>query len=212
MNMVSRPDDSALKDSDGPQLITAARKAIEHFLQTARIETPSELLNDPRFEQRLGCFVTLKMNDMEKSLRGCIGFPEPTHKISEALPKAAIFAATEDPRFPAVVSDELEALLVEVSVLTRPIRVGVKNPEHVPSSIDVGVDGLILKWPFGSGLLLPQVALEQNWNVYEYLGNLSLKAGAAPDQWRSPESVIYKFKAQIFQEMSPRGPVHFKSD
>lgn len=210
--MVSRSDNSTLLESDGPQLVAAARKAIAHYLQTSRIEIPSELLKDPRFDQRLGCFVTLKMNDTEKSLRGCIGFPEPTHKLSEALPKAAIYAATDDPRFPAVVYDELEALLVEVSVLTRPSRVDVLNPEELPSSIDVGTDGLVLKWPFGSGLLLPQVALEQDWDVHEYLENLSLKAGATPDQWRSRESVIYKFKAQVFQETSPKGPVYFKSD
>ena len=204
--------DSKLAESDGPKLITAARIAITHFLETSRIRIPPELLTEPRFEQRLGCFVTLKTNDAEKSLRGCIGFPEPMYKLSEALPKAAIYAATEDPRFPAVVSDELDALLVEVSVLTRPIRIDVQNSEELPPSIDVGSDGLILEWSFGSGLLLPQVAREQNWNAYEYLDNLSLKAGAMPDQWRSRESVIYKFKAQVFEETWPKGPVHFKSD
>jgi uncharacterized protein len=203
--LVAIKTDSTFSASDGSLLIGAARSAISGFLKARKVVVPPELLADPRFDQKLGCFVTLKQKT-DHSLRGCIGFPEPTHKLHQALSMAAIYAATEDPRFPPITSDELEHLLLEVSLLTQPEMVPV-SPSERASVVKIGVDGLILKWAFGSGLLLPQVATEQNWNAREFLQNLSLKAGADPYQWERPDSVLYKFRSHIFQETSPNGPV-----
>ena len=193
--------------SDGHLLIKSARESITKFLESQKIVTPNGMSIDPRFDQKLGCFVTLKRDDKERSLRGCIGFPEPFYKLVRALPEAAVYAATEDPRFPSVVLSELNSLLVEVSVLTKPVRIVVENPKDIPKKIRVGVDGLIMKWSLGSGLLLPQVALEFNWNAWEFLENLSLKAGAPSNQWSTAGSNIFKFQAQVFQEVSPNGDV-----
>ena len=193
--------------SDGPILIQSARESITKFLESQKIAIPNRMSIDPRFERKLGCFVTLKRDDKERSLRGCIGFPEPFYKLLEALPEAAVCAATEDPRFPSVVLSEMNSLLVEVSILTEPVRINVENPKDIPKKIHVGVDGLILKWSFGSGLLLPQVALEFNWDAKEFLENLTLKAGAPPNQWSTVGANIYKFQAQVFQETSPNGDV-----
>jgi uncharacterized protein (TIGR00296 family) len=203
--LVAEETDSGFSASDGSLLISAARSAISSFLRARKVVVPAELLADPRFDQKLGCFVTLKLKT-DHSLRGCIGFPEPSHKLHQALSMAAIYAATEDPRFPPVRSAELEHLLLEVSLLTQPEKVEVAPSERA-SVVKVGFDGLILRWPFGSGLLLPQVATEQDWNAKEFLQNLSLKAGANPDEWERPESILYKFHAHVFQETSPNGPV-----
>ena len=189
-----------LDESDGPILTTAARDAISTFLETGRRTIPAELNSDPRFKRKLGCFVTLKEKDSEKSLRGCIGFPEPVYELSRGLTNAAIEAATGDPRFPPVTRNELPKLSLEVSVLTKPVLIEVKAQTDLPKKIDVGKDGLIMKWTFGSGLLLPQVATEFNWNAEDFLLNLSMKAGAPPDQWLVPGTLVYKFNALIFGE------------
>ncbi len=192
---------------DGKLLISLARDSIEEYLSNSRLTILTKIANDPRFEIKLGCFVTLKKNDSEKSLRGCIGFPEPVFKLAKALPQAAVAAATEDPRFPPVRHEELGELLTEVSVLTVPRQVQVKSQKDLPKLIEPGRDGLILKWTYGSGLLLPQVAKEYKWDSEEFLSNLSMKAGAPPDQWLVPDSLIYKFHAQVFGERSPNGEV-----
>ncbi len=199
-------------DSDGHLLIGAARESIVTFLESRKISTPRTLRDDPRFDQKLGCFVTLKNNDETGSLRGCIGFAEPVYKLKQALPSAAVYAATEDPRFPPVVLVELKSLLVEVSILTKPVEIKFEDPKELPEKIQVGVDGLIMKWSFGSGLLLPQVAPEYHWNSIEFLRNLSLKAGAPSNQWLLPGTVIYKFGALVFQESSPLGQVVLASN
>ncbi|MDG6924023.1 MAG: TIGR00296 family protein [Nitrososphaerota archaeon] len=193
-------------EKDGDLLVSAARESIRTYFKTSRIQAPDSVSKDTRFEKKLGCFVTLKENDLEKSLRGCIGFPEPMYKLAKALPESAVSAAVHDPRFRPIRAGDLQSLLVEVSILTKPSLIRVDHKE-IPQSIVIGRDGLIIKWEYGAGLLLPQVAAEFNWNAEEFLCNLSMKAGASPDQWQSPSSMIYKFHAQVFQEISPNGNV-----
>lgn len=192
---------------DGELFVRSAREAVRTFLTRHEIVIPESLRNDPHYQSKLGCFVTLKCNDSENSLRGCIGFPEPVYKLSQALTEASIDSATEDPRFQPVTLDELDSLLVEVSVLTTPSLIEVKSQKELPSQINIGKDGLIMRWSFGSGLLLPQVATEQKWDAVEFLCNLSMKAGATPDQWLVPGTQIFKFQAQIFKEEEPNGKI-----
>lgn len=191
---------TAFDERDGTLITGVARSAISAFLETGKREIPSVITKDPRFDQKLGCFVTLKQDDAEKSLRGCIGYPEPVYRLSKALTNAAVEAATGDPRFPPVKLRELQKLLLEVSLLTRPVQINVDKQIDLRRKIDVGKDGLIMKWAFGSGLLLPQVATEYKWTAEEFLCNLSMKAGAPPDEWLVPGTMVFKFGAQVFEE------------
>ena len=194
-------------DRDGPPLIAASREVIENYLETKRVIAPSWFSTDARFEQKRGCFVTVKLNDSEKSLRGCMGFPEPVYALKKALPDASVSAATADPRFPPVKKKEIDNLLLEISLLTPPIQLGCIQACDLPQKIEIGIDGLIMKWTYGSGLLLPQVATEYGWNAEDFLCNLSVKAGAPPDQWLVPGTMIFRFRVQIFSESSPKGTV-----
>jgi uncharacterized protein len=194
-------------ESEGRALISIAREAISSYVNSGKVSVMDGMLADHRFQQKMGCFVTLKKDDAEKSLRGCIGFPEPIFPLSKALQDAAVAAATEDPRFSPLKKGELESLLVEVSLLTNPMQIVVSDPREFPRKIEVGKDGLIMRWTFGSGLLLPQVASEYNWDAEEFLCNLSMKAGAPPDQWLVPGTLVYKFRAEVFEEISPKGAV-----
>jgi hypothetical protein len=58
-----------------------------------------------------------------------------------------------------------------------------------------------------SGLLLPQVPVEQKWNSESFLHNLCLKAGISPKSWKNKSCKIYKFQAQIFSEKTPNGEI-----
>jgi uncharacterized protein len=190
---------------DGKIFVASARESISTYLDQQIVKISGALLADLKYSQKLGCFVTLR--DAQNSLRGCIGFPEPTYQLSKSLTQAAIYAATDDPRFPTVNKKELDQLTIEVSVLTPPRNIGAKDPREYLEKVVIGKHGLILKWPYGSGLLLPQVPVEEKWNVEEYLSNLSMKAGAMPDQWLLPETQIQSFEAEVFEEIQPGGQV-----
>ena len=50
------------------------------------------------------------------------------------------------------------------------------------------------------GLLLPQVPIEQEWTIEEFLGFTGEKAGLNPEEWKDLSCKIYKFQAKIFAE------------
>ncbi|MGI0083270.1 MAG: TIGR00296 family protein, partial [Nitrosopumilaceae archaeon] len=95
----------------------------------------------------------------------------------------------------------------EVTVLTPPVEVRVENTLDYPSKIKVGRDGLIVRWEFGSGLLLPQVPIEYGWNEEEFLNHTCEKANAPQDCWKRRETKILRFEGVVFKETSPNGNV-----
>jgi len=195
--------DTQLSDSDGAVLVKTAREAVTEFLSNGnRIKLESDL--EEKFSFNSGVFVTLNNPD---GLRGCIGFPMPEKKLSHAIIEGAIAAATEDPRFPSVKTNELNDIVVEVTVLTPPVEIDVSDPTEYLEKIKVGRDGLIIKHSFSSGLLLPQVPVEYGWNVEEFLQHTCEKAGLARDTWKNESVKIEKFEGIIFKEETPNGVI-----
>jgi len=190
-----------LSVDQGKKLVRMAREVIEDFLSKKEVK--------PRVEEwmreKRGVFVTLKKWPSGE-LRGCIGHPYPDEPLVDAIVDSAKSAAVADPRFPSVRKEEMDSIVVEVSVLTEPeeIRVDAKNYKKM---IKCGRDGLIVKRGFAAGLLLPQVADEFGWDEKEFLAQTCWKAGLPPDCWLDKETHIYRFQAQVFSEEKPRGEV-----
>jgi len=195
--------DIQLSDSDGVVLVKTARMAVTEFLSNGKkMKLESEY--EGKFSFNSGVFVTLNNSD---GLRGCIGFPMPDRKLSHGIIDAAISAATEDPRFPSVKTNELNDIMFEVTVLTPPIEIDVSDPMEYLKKIKVGRDGLIIRHSFSSGLLLPQVPVEYSWNVEEFLQHTCEKAGLARDTWKNESVKIEKFEGIIFKEETPNGVI-----
>jgi len=134
-----------------------------------------------------GVFVTLKR---QGQLRGCIGNIIGVYPLMEGVQKMALAAAFNDPRFPPLTLEEFDDLDVEISVLTMP------QPIKSIDEIEVGRHGLIIRKGFYQGVLLPQVPVELNWNLDQYLAGISQKAGLPPDGWKEAE--LETFEAQVF--------------
>jgi uncharacterized protein len=188
---------------EGAELVRVARTAVERYLQESVI-----IKSERDTLEKAGIFVTLNYvtRSRKEYLRGCIGFLLPEKPLYQAVIEAAIAAASEDPRFPPLDRQELDNIIFEVSVLTPPQQI-TTTPADYGKEIQIGRDGLILHWRFGSGLLLPQVPVELKWDVEEYLANICYKAGAPPDVWLDPTSKLYKFQAAVFKEVEPKGEV-----
>jgi len=195
--------DIQLSDSDGVVLVKTARRAVTEFLSNGnKIKLEPDL--EEKFSFNSGVFVTLNNPD---GLRGCIGFPMPEKKLANAIVDGAIAAATEDPRFPSVKTNELNDIVFEVTVLTPPIEIDVYDPMEYLEKIKVGRDGLIIRHSFSSGLLLPQVPVEYGWNTEEFLQHTCEKAGLARDTWKNESVKIEKFEGIIFKEETPNGVI-----
>ncbi|MDR7664340.1 TIGR00296 family protein [Methanosarcina sp. Z-7115] len=193
-----------LTDIEGRTAVKLARKTIESFLSEERLSEPQELGFElsPVFGEKRGVFVTLTENGL---LRGCIGHPFPDSILEEAIMDSAISAATRDPRFPPVGEDELDDIVVEVTVLTPPEKINAP-PKELPNHVEIGRHGLIVKQGYCQGLLLPQVAPENNMDSIDFLNHTCLKAGLSPDAWLKGAEVSC-FEGQIFKEKEPQGEV-----
>jgi uncharacterized protein (TIGR00296 family) len=192
---------------EGVFLVKLARKSIVDFLETSR-RPPIPNNATAKLEEKCGVFVTLNsVNRGVRSLRGCIGYPTPEMPLMEATIDSAVNSATRDPRFPPVTSREMGNIVVEVSVLTPPTLIVVKDPRDYVNEVKVGRDGLIVERGWYKGLLLPQVPVEWNWSEEEFLNNCCMKANLTPDAWLMEGTKIFKFQAIIFREKRPNGEV-----
>jgi len=183
--------------NQGKELCKLARDSIEEFFTNKKIETPDSLkhiLTYPR-----GVFVTI-YNKHTNELRGCIGYPIAKYSLGRSLKDAAIGAGFKDNRFMPLKRDELQDIKIEVSILSEFQKIKSSEPEEIKKEIKIGRDGLAIEHGFGSGLLLPQVAIEYGWNVEKYLTNLCRKAMLSDDMWADKSSKLYKFQAVVFSE------------
>ena len=200
-----------LTNSEGKFLVALAREAVTTKIKKGKTIQPPDNTPKQLFEYA-GVFVTINtVCNNKKKLRGCIGYPYPTHVLVEALIDSAINAALHDPRFLPINIDELNNLIFEVSILTPPKIIDTDNPLEYPKHVEIGQDGLIVERGLSKGLLLPQVPLEWNWNIEEFISHCCLKAGLSPSIWMNKDTKIYKFQAIIFEEETPHGRVKRKS-
>ena len=184
-----------ISDTSGQYLIDLAKDSIRYYLETG--EEPVKPKDYPsELDEKLGVFVTLNKNN---NLRGCIGYAEPIKPAVEATIDVAIAAAVRDPRFPQVDADEFETLDLEVTVLTKPEMIIVAHPDQYFDEIEIGRDGLIIQKGYSRGLLLPQVATENKFNIEEFLEHTCMKAGISADSWMDESCDVYKFQGQIFK-------------
>lgn len=199
-----------LSQKEGRFLVELARRAVAEYLKTRKcINVPENVAE--KLMQPCGVFVTINsVENGEKELRGCIGYPYPTTPLVQAVIESAISAATNDPRFPPLSLKELDHVLFEVSVLTPPQIIEVKNPKEYCGKIEIGQDGLIVERGIYKGLLLPQVPVEWQWDAEEFLCQCCNKAGLLADYWLREGTKIYKFQAIIFEEEKPRGEIKQK--
>lgn len=200
-----------LTQAEGELLVRTAREAITIFLTERRIITAPEQATQ-RLRAKSGVFVTLNTVKPTHALRGCIGFPYPEAALIGSTIRAAVYAATEDPRFPPVALNEFkQSITVEVTALTQPRDLETKDRKKLPDMIQVGRHGLIIDGVGTSGLLLPQVATEWEWDSSEFLSNCCMKAGLPPDSWLLDGIRVKVFEGEIFGELEPAGKVRRKA-
>jgi len=98
-----------------------------------------------------------------------------------------------DPRFPAMRSEELGELNIEISVLSplAPIR---------PEEIEIGRHGLVVSDESHRGLLLPQVAPEHGLNRQQFLAETCRKAKLPREAWQWPNTRIQGFTCEVFSD------------
>ena len=177
---ITKEEKTATKEKMSP-LVELAHKAVEEYVKHGEaLVSPKDLT--PEMKEKAGVFVSIHERG---DLRGCIGTFEPCYpNVAEEIIHNAILAASEDPRFPPVESQELELLDISVDVLTPPERVKSEkelNPKKY---------GVIVGCGYRRGLLLPD--LEGVETAQEQINICRMKGGIGPQE----EIDLYRFQVK----------------
>jgi len=185
-----------IENEERAVLLTQARESIAAELEKRKplyndaLQGTDSVLNTP-----CGAFVTLHItNGSERRLRGCIGRMAANLPLIETVRLMAKEAAFGDPRFPPLKQEEFTRCDIEISALSP------MTPCPDPRQVKVGVHGLYLIKGGRSGVLLPQVPVEQGWNLDEYLEYICIKAGLPPGSYDAPDAQLLTFTAVILKE------------
>ena len=186
---------STLTDEDRESLLKLARSVIEsELISGARIKRPTNV--SPPLKEKRGCFVTLHKGGV---LRGCIGTIEPVRSLVSNVEENAINAAFKDPRFPPLAINEIEAVDIEVSVLTVPKILEFKDAEDLKQKLKPGVHGVILSRDWRGATFLPQV-WQQLPDKEVFLENLCHKGGMERSAWKDKNTTVKVYEAEYFSE------------
>lgn len=178
----------ALEDKEKDTLLGIARLAIASYIVDKRI--PVVKSEEKSLNMKCGVFVSIHKDG---DLRGCIGVFTSDDPLYKTIAVMAVSAAFEDPRFDPVAEEEVKEIDIEISVLTPLKKIAD------PKEIEVGRDGIYIVKGSHKGVLLPQVAVEHDFDRNMFLDHTCLKAGLKAGAWREGAE-IYTFEADIFDD------------
>lgn len=177
--------DLSLKQKEA--LLKLARDSILTHFEGKLPQMPEDEL----FRQKRGLFVSLHQGE---ELRGCIGYIKGYNTIAASVVEMARAAAFDDNRFSPIRREEMPLITIEISLL------GDLIPVESHAEIQIGRDGLYLQHPYGSGLLLPQVATDWGWDVPTFLRQICQKAGLPYGILQDEQARLFRFTASVFAE------------
>ena len=174
---------------DATILLAIAREAIISQVKNELHRLAAR--EEKALNQHSGCFVTITQDG---HLRGCIGNFQSQQPLFQEVATMAVAAASQDPRFAPMSTDELDNFNLEITILSPLEKIDNTN------LIEVGTHGIYIVKGFNRGVLLPQVATEYGWDREMFLEQTCIKAGLTENAWQLPDAEIYIFSGQIIHE------------
>lgn len=167
------------------QLLDVARDAIRgHF--SSKIPQPPRLdLYGKKLLQPGASFVTLKVAG---ELQGCLGTTVAYSPLVLDVHNKARSSAYQDRRFMPLTEEQLDALTIEVSVLSPSKQLAVSSEKELIDYLQKNKVGVILSDNHHEALFLPQV-WEQLPNPADFIRHLKVKAGWNSTYWSPTLSV-----------------------
>lgn len=165
-------------------LVQLAKDAVELYVREGKIREVRDDEFPPEFRERAGVFICLKIDGI---LRGCIGTFQPAEPdMARETVRNAISAATCDPRFTCVRTEELDVIEYTVDVLTPPEPVKERN------ELDPRRYGVIVQSGSRRGLLLPDL---EGVDTVDFQISIAMqKAGIPP----GTQAKLFRFEVKRY--------------
>ncbi len=178
-----------LNSKHGAILVKLARSVIGEALGGPHTSLPA---NSPFADWR-ATFVTIYRGDI---LHGCMGSLEAHRSLAQDVTDNAVAAALRDPRAVPLVLADVDALAIEISVLSPLVRLSCADEAAAIAALLPDRDGVVLRYGQKQATFLPQV-----WktlpNPHDFLRELRQKARMPPDFWHK-DLEIYCYRVEKF--------------
>ena len=188
---------------EGERIVKAARAAIELHLGTHNFDSSIVRRELGPFTEKAGEFVNIE-HYPTGTPRGRHGSPNPSEPLHTTIVDSAIAAATSGREHVPVSHLEFDHILIEVTIISE-LEQLPKSLASARRQIRPGVNGLYLEYGYHNAVLLPQ-----EWHgstIDKQLAALFARAGLPEHHLKLGTAKLYKFTAQVFRELTPRGPV-----
>jgi AmmeMemoRadiSam system radical SAM enzyme/AmmeMemoRadiSam system protein B/AmmeMemoRadiSam system protein A len=192
-----------LSENQKQQIMTATANMLRGIVFGDPPLFPAEL-TEVRDLPLSGAFVSLKRG---RHLRSCCGLIGAPISLAQAIERAADRAIWEDERFPVVSPSELDHLQMEIWLLFNPERVPAQGEDRA-HAITIGRHGIKVINGQASGLFLPSVAVENEWDAHRFLSQVCLKAGLPATAWKDDATALFTFEGEVLRTelAGPDGP------
>jgi AmmeMemoRadiSam system protein A len=168
-----------LSDSEQTRLLDIARQSISSGLAAGKVLQLDLVQLEDSLQIEAAVFITLTRSG---ELRGCVGSLQAVEPLAQAVVTSAFNAAFRDRRFGPVRAEELDAIRIEISVLSQLEPIEAQTRQALLESIQPGVDGLLLEDQGYRSTFLPKV-WEKIASPTEFVEQLMLKAGLGAGHW-----------------------------
>lgn len=176
-----------LTDEDRKVLLHIARETIFATLNNVKYEPFSD---SKVLQSHCGVFITLNKNEI---LRGYNGKFNADYELYKVVHDVAILAALQDNRFPPINLEELNEIDISISVL------GTFRKVIDINDIELGIHGIYMIKNGRKGSFLPQLAIDNDWNLDEFLGHCAQdKMGLNWNDWKGSD--LFMFESEDFWE------------
>jgi AmmeMemoRadiSam system protein A len=189
--------EAPLSDEEKLTLLRLAREALRVGIEGQQLPPLDLDALSPRLRAPGASFVTLTQGEQ---LRGCIGTLKQLQPLAEDVRQHAVDAALKDYRFPSVQPEEVDEIVIEISVLTTPQPLDYSQGEDLLHLLRPGVDGVIVISGVRRATFLPQV-WEKVPNAAQFLEMLCEKAFLPSNAWRQGDLQVQTYQVESFHEI-----------
>ena len=127
-----------------------------------------------------------------------MGSLEAREPLVQAVATSAYNAAFRDRRFRAPDAGEIQALKIEISLLSDMSPLPAEERSQLLEALQPGIDGLLLEDRGYRATFLPKV-WEKLPSPQEFVAQLMLKAGLPAEHW-SPSMRCFRYRCLSFAE------------
>lgn len=181
-------------------LIGVARKAFELWVTKKDKYEPNDVPSSLKGRKVNRVFATIYKKG---EWRGCVSA---MGKDAVDATVKSVINTCKDRRFEDPKADELDDFRVEVSYLQPFELISTKDPEKIKKELEPGVHGISIRHSSGKrAFFLPYVFVKKQRTTITWLERICKKAGLKKDDWKSPDTSIYRYNTINFIEESPKG-------